>query len=119
LSLLACGGGGTIGPQNQPQVTNAVDDFQFQASNLNNVTQTILYTWQNTGTQANVNQAATITAGSATLRIRDSSGTQVYSNSLAANGTVATSAGTTGNWAIEVVLSNVSGTINFRVQKRP
>jgi hypothetical protein len=119
LSLLACGGGGTIGPQNQPQVTNAVDDFQFQATNLNNVTQTILYTWQNTGTQANVNQATAITAGSATLRIRDAAGSQVYSNSLAANGTQATSAGTTGNWAIEVVLSNVSGTINFRVQKRP
>ena len=67
LGLMACGGGGTIGPQNQPQVTNAVDDFQFQATNLNNVTQTIVYTWQNTGTQANVNQAAAITAGSATL----------------------------------------------------
>lgn len=119
LGMLACGGGNTIGPQNQPQVTNAVDDFQFQATNLSRVTQTVQYTWQNTGTQANVNQATTITSGSATLRIRDASGTQVYSNDLAANGTLMTSTGTTGNWTIEVVLSNVTGTINFRVQKRP
>lgn len=119
LGLLACGGGNTIGPQNQPQVTNVVDDFQFQATNLSNVTQTIQYTWQNTGTQANVNQATTVTSGSATLRIRDASNAQVFSNDLTANGTFMTGTGTTGNWTIEVVLSNVTGTINFRVQKRP
>ena len=119
LGLLACGGSNTIGSQNQPQVTNAVDDFQFQATNLSRVTQTIQYTWQNTGTQANVNQATTVTSGSATIRIRDASNAQVFSNDLTANGTFMTGAGTTGNWTIEVVFSNVTGTINFRVQKRP
>lgn len=119
LGLFGCGGSNTIGPQNQPQVTNVVDDFQFQATNLSNVTQTIQYTWQNTGTQANVNQATTVTSGSATLRIRDASNAQVFSNDLTANGTFMTGTGTTGNWTIEVVLSNVTGTINFRVQKRP
>lgn len=119
LAYAGCDGGNTIGPQNQPQVNNATDNFQFQATNLQNITQTIQYTWQNTGTVANVNQSASLTAGTAALRIRDSAGAQVFSNDLAANGTFVTGAGVTGNWTIEVVLTGVTGTINFRVQKRP
>lgn len=117
LGVLSCGGGGTIGPANQPQVRNSVDDFQFQASNLSHVTQTIQYIWQNTGTLADVNQAAAVTGGTASLRIRDAGGAQVYSNSLTANGTAVTQAGATGNWTIEVTLNDLSGAINFRVQK--
>jgi hypothetical protein len=58
-----------------------------------------------------------VTAGSATLTIRDASGTQVYTRNLADNGTFLTNAGTSGSWTIQVVLTNMSGTINFRVQK--
>lgn len=119
LAYAGCGSGNTIGPQNQPQIINNPDNFEFQATNLRNLTQTIQYTWQNTGTVANVNQATSITAGTATLRIRDSVGAQVFSNDLKANGTFVTGTGVTGNWTIEVALSGVTGTINFRVQKRP
>jgi len=103
----------------EPGVVNTTDSFVFQAAGLQNVTQTTEYVWQNTGTVANVTQNSNITSGTATLRIRDSAGTQVYSNTLAATGTVATSAGTSGNWTIEVVLTNVTGTVSFTVQKRP
>ena len=103
----------------EPGVVNTTDSFVFQAAGLQNVTQTTEYVWQNTGTVANVTQNSNITSGTATLRIRDSAGAQVYSNTLAATGTVATSAGTSGNWTIEVVLTNVTGTVSFTVQKRP
>lgn len=104
-------------PAFQPQITNQTDNFALQATNVTNVTQTLQYPWQNTGTSANVNQATVLTAGTATLTILDAAQQQVYTNSLTANGTFPTTTGTTGNWTIRLVLSGVSGTLNFRVQK--
>ncbi len=117
-ALAACGGGTVIGPDNQLQVGNAADNFQWQASNLSNVTQTLSYTWTNTGTVGHVNNSSTITSGTATLTITDAASKQVYSGSLASPSTD-TSAGTTGAWTIEVKLSGVTGTLNFRVEKKP
>ncbi len=119
LVLLGCGGNKVTNPQFQPQIANLPDNFQFQATGVINVTQTLDYTWQNSGTAASVNQATTRTAGSATLNIFDSGGVQVYTRTLTDNGTFPTSTGATGNWRINVVLSGYSGTINFRVQKSP
>lgn len=119
LVLLGCGGNKVTNPQFQPQIANLTDNFQFQATGVTNVTQTLDYTWQNTGTAASVNQATTRTAGSGTLNIFDAGGGQVYTRNLTDNGTFPTSSGTTGNWRINVVLSGYSGTINFRVQKSP
>ena len=117
LATVACDDGNPIGPANQPEIANLQDDFQFQASNLSNTTQTLTYTWQNSGTTANVNQSGQISGGSATLTIRDGSGTQVYTRSLATTGTFTSASGTSGNWRIEVRLDSVTGTVNFRVQK--
>jgi hypothetical protein len=118
-ALAACGGDNVIGPSNQLQVTNATDDFQFQVSNLNNVTQTLTYNWSNTGDSANVNQASSLTAGSATLTIRGPTGTELYQAALQNNGTFHTQKGTSGTWQIQVALSKASGTVNFRVQRAP
>ena len=108
---------GLNNPAFQPQISNQTDNFQLQATNVTNVTQTLQYTWQNTGTSANVNQATVLTAGTATLTILDAAQQQVYTNSLTANGTFPTTSGMTGNWTIRLVLSGVSDTLNFRVQK--
>ena len=114
---VGCGGEGALNPAFQPQVANVPDNFQFQSTGVTGVTQVLRYSWQNSGTTANVNQATTVTAGSASLVIRDTAGIQVYSANLANNGTFPTNAGTAGAWTIEIALSNMSGTINFRVQK--
>ncbi len=115
--LSACGSTST-GPLApfQPQINNAPNLFQFQATGVTNVTGTYPYTWSNSGISATVTQATTTTAGSATLTILDQNGTQVYSQSLGATGTFTTSAGVTGNWTITVVFTNYSGTVYFRVQ---
>ncbi len=114
----ACSGSGTapLSPF-QPQINNAPDNFQFQATGVTNVTTTVTYTWQNSGTGASVNQATTVTAGSATVTPYDANGTQVYTRSLADNGTFAANTAVSGAWTIKVVLTNYSGTANFRVQK--
>lgn len=122
IPLCGCGdgsnGGNVLAPQFQPQVVNAVDDFQFQTTGVTNVTQTLTYSWRNTGTQANVNQACSISGGTATLVLSDSTGAQVYSRSLTDNGTFQTSVGLPSACTLRVTMTNVSGTLNFRAQKK-
>ena len=101
----------------QPQISNLQDSFQFQATGVTSVTWTFTYTWPNSGTAASLNQSTTIAAGTATITVLDANGTQVYTNSLSANGTFATSTGVAGNWTLRVVFTSYSGTPNFRAQK--
>ena len=115
--LLAAGCGSDALAPFQPQINNAPDNFQFQATGLTNVTTTVQYTWSNTGTAATVNHSSTVTGGSATLTIRDANGIQVYSGALVASANPTTSTGVTGNWTVRVDLLNTTGTLNFRVQK--
>ena len=113
----ACGDStGPLAPF-QPQINNLTDNFSFQATGVTNVTWTYTYRWTNTGDSATVNQATTITGGSATLTILDKNGMQVYSQSLSANGTFGMTKGLAGSWTIRVVFTNYSGTVNFNAQK--
>ena len=112
-----CSDSNMIGPSNQPEVTNATDNFQFQASNLARVSQLLTYTWTNTGTQANIDQSGAIADGTAVLVLRDGAGTEVFRRSLRDTGSFASTSGASGNWRIEVRLDDVDGTVNFRVQK--
>lgn len=117
LVAAACGDSNTLGPDNQVQVDNVTDSFQWQASDMSEVSQTLTYTWTNTGTTANVDQSSSITAGSATLHVTDDQGQQVYSSSLSDDGTFQTNQGASGDWTVTVELSGASGTANFRLQK--
>jgi len=122
FTLWACGGGNPLDPTaNQLQVGNAADNFQWQASSLSNVSQTVTYSWSNSGTMAKVDDSSTLSQGTATLTIKDQSGTQVYSQSLGTPAADAnTTAGTAGIWTIVVKLSGVtSSALNFRIQKTP
>lgn len=119
-SLAACGGSNVLAPRFQPEIVNAADNFSFQATGLQGVTQTLTYTWQMSGTVANVNQASAISTApsSAMLTVLGPDGATVYSRALSDNGTFVSSAGSSsGTWTIRVTLTNTSGTINFRVQK--
>ncbi len=114
LIVTACGSH-SLAPF-QPEITNAANSFQFQATGLAGVSTTKTYQWTNSGTSANVNQASSITGGTASLEIMDGGGASVYSRNLADNGTFQTSAGGSGSWTVKVKLQNVRGTVNFRVQ---
>ena len=116
--LAACSGSSNAtAPRYQPQVVNLRNDFAFQVTSLNNVADDLQYTWQNDGTSANVNQSPSNLSGAVSLAILDDAGTQVYSRSLADNGTFATAPGKAGNWTVRIHFSNASGAVNFRVQK--
>lgn len=113
----ACGSSNVLGPDNNVQISNNTDTFEWQASSMDNITQTLSYFWQNTETTANVNQSPTLSGGSATLTISDADGTRVYARSLGEGGTFTTTAGTSGEWTIEVKMSGASGGLNFRAEK--
>ncbi len=114
----ACGdSSGPLAPF-EPQINNAPDNFQFQATGVTNVTWTYTYRWSNTGDSATVNHSTTTSGGSATVTILDKNGTQLYSQPLKPTGTEGMLKGVLGLWTIKVVFTNYSGTVNFRVQKQ-
>ncbi|MBT8208018.1 MAG: hypothetical protein KJO18_07085 [Acidimicrobiia bacterium] len=113
----ACGGNNVIGPENQLEVTNVPDSFEWQVTALDNVSQTFTYAWGNTGTAANVNQSSALASGTASLRITDAGGVEVYSRSLSEDGTFVTGSGMAGTWTVTVTLEDVDGTLNFRLEK--
>ncbi len=115
LMAMACSDANVIGPENQLEIANNPGAFEWQVTALTKVTQTLTYSWANPGTTANVNQASSLGSGSATVRVTDGSGAQVYTRSLSENGTFQTSAGTTGTWTVVVTLDEASGTLNFRL----
>lgn len=118
VMLAACGDKATA-PGKDPEIINSTDNFQYQITDIQDFSGAHVYSWQNTGTVATVNQSATVAAGTATLIIRDANGVQVYSRSLADNGTFASSAGIAGTWTVRVVYVGADATINFRADKGP
>jgi len=122
LALVAgCGDGPTAPPGIQPQITNLTDAFSYQVSAIQNFTGTNNYTWQNTGTLAQISHASDAGAtGTATVVVKDAAGAQVYSGQLTSSGQpVSSPAGVAGAWTISVVYSNYSNTqVNFAVSKQ-
>lgn len=114
--LFGCSSDNPLAPF-QPEIANNPDSFQFQATGVTNVSTTIEYMWQNNGTRATINQSSAITGGSASVTLFDPGQVERYSSSLAVNGTFQSDTATTGSWKIRVALTNLSGTLNFRVQK--
>ena len=101
----------------QPELANATDNFQLQATGVTSVTATKTYSWVNTGTRASINHSTTTSAGSAQLTIRDAAGVTVYDKALAPSLNEATATGSAGTWTVQLRLTGYSGTLNFRAQK--
>jgi len=120
IALVSLGCGSDPAPTSlssfQPEIINAQDSFQFQATGLTGVTTTVTYTWDNTGTQATVNHSSAITAGTTLMELLDDSGVMVYSDSLKASANEPTAAGVAGTWTVRVTLTGVRGTLNFRAE---
>jgi len=120
--VAACGEGPTASPPGiQPQIVNNTDGFSYQITSLDHVSGSYNYTWQNTGTLAKVTHASNAGAsGTATLTLRDATGTQVYTGAFATTGEpVSAPAGVAGAWTVTVTYSNYSNAqVNFAVVKQ-
>ncbi len=118
--LVACSGDPATPatPGIQPEIINAVDNFQFQVTAVKNYTGTLNYAWSNTGPAADVNQSCAIGSGSVTLTLFDDTGAVVYTRDLSQGGSYASTTGTAGTWHIRVTMQGVTGDLNFRTDKR-
>jgi hypothetical protein len=124
IALLSCGDYNSVDSANEATVTNptpevdyTVDVFHLRVTNVTNMSATFGRTWLNTGTSARVTLSSSIGAGTATLMIRDPSGAKVSTVNLNENGSFTMSGGAPGNWKIEVRTWNVTGTLNFFVER--
>lgn len=115
--LGGCGGDSLTNPAFEPEIVNLPDSFELQATDITHVSETLLYTWQNSGTTASVDRSSVLDGGSGTITVYDADGKQVFTSAVTSDGSSTTDSGTSGAWQIRVVLSDASGTINFRVQK--
>ena len=117
LGLAACGDDDTTGP-GDPGVIIAVDSFQFWATNMDDTTVALSYSWPNAGTQATVEQTSSITAGAATLIVFDADSTQVHTRSLTENGDFVTASGVPGVWTVHIGFTGMSGNTLVRLKRK-
>ena len=102
LSITACSDSDSpTAPGVEPEIVNNPDAFQFQVSEVDDYTGTLSYRWENSGELANVDQSSNIEPGQAILTLLDSSGT-----------------GIAGDWSVRVICTGLTGTVNFRAEKR-
>ena len=119
-ALAGCGeGDGTTDPAFSPTVSSVVDTFRLAATATTPVTRALSYTFRNTGAAATVEQASAVTAGSAFVVLRDSTGTLLYSKDLSQAGTFASFAGEPGTWRVEISLADVTGSLDLEVRRKP
>ncbi len=101
----------------EPEVSNATDNFQLQATDVTEVGAALQYTWVNTGSEATVDHSTTLTSGTARVMVRDANGVMVYDHALVPSLNETTATGQPGTWTVNLVLVDYSGTLNFRLQK--
>ena len=126
VAISACGDSDNlIGPGNELEVTNVTDDFQFQVTALNKVTDSLTYSWENTGTSADFFQRHRLAGGSFTIEIHDADSQIMARVTLQCepdcpvdvSWSSQTATGTSGVWTIKVLLRRTSGDLRFGVQK--
>lgn len=108
----------TPGSGIQPDITDRRDEFSYRVRTVSNYSGSGLYWWHNSGLAAQVQQASSVGAGSMRLVIRDATGAEVFSRSLAEGGSFMTQNGATGRWTIQVIYKDASGTVSFRVRRK-
>jgi hypothetical protein len=113
--LVSCGD--PVGPGVEPQIVNNPQSFEFQVSQVSNYSGMHVYTWSNSEISANLDESVSLSGGSVRLTVIDPQGTVVH-NALLEDGSLATSEGQVGDWAVRVQFEGATGTVNFRLQPR-
>ncbi len=102
-----------LGPDNHVTVTNLVGHFQLTADNIQNVTTTMTFTWQNPGTYAAIQHLSFAPHGTTLLIISDADGTEVYNGKLLYEEDDRSLDGTPGAWTVTFSLDQTVAQINI------
>ena len=116
VALLA-GCANELGPENEREIVNSTDRFSYSVFNLDEVTDSERFQWENTGTRAKIDIVQGVTEGDVLLTIQDAAGTLMYRDDIADDTDTVTEAGVPGTWIIEVSYQDTSGAFNFTVSK--
>jgi len=102
----------TLGPRNEVQVTNQVGHFELSVQDMQNVTTTMTYAWQNPGAYAAIQHLSFTPHGTTMLIIADASGTEVYRGKTLYQLEDRTLDGVPGAWTVTFTLDQSVGNID-------
>lgn len=119
LCAAAACGGDPAGPAFRPDALATADSFRFRAAGLDRTSDTLVYPWNNPLDSARVIHTSAVTAGSGTLTVRSPGGLVLYQSSVAASGTFGMMRSVAGPWSIEVRLTAIKGSFEFRIEALP
>ncbi|MGH9262798.1 MAG: hypothetical protein ACRD08_23345 [Acidimicrobiales bacterium] len=109
-----------LGPENREVETVVTDSLRFQAFDLDNVHDTRVWTWTNTGTVALVHHSSFVHHGVARLTILDAAGDTVYRFvPLEYELDNETTAGVAGAWTVTLELFGARGRVDFSIVRKP
>ena len=109
----------TLGPENDPQVVNTPEKFEFVATDLRNVNDRLSWVWTNSAPQAALSHDSFIHHGYGILTIRDAAGVLVDSTLLELNLETETKVGTPGAWTLELTLASARGRADITLTPKP
>lgn len=99
-------------------VSYEVDDLAIGASELEYFSETQTYTYEKTGADHDLSFGSQLTGGSVTLRIKNASGSQIYSKTFSSiAGESVTVSDASSPWTIEFEYTNASGSLGFSLDK--
>jgi hypothetical protein len=109
----------SLGPENDPQVVNTPEKFEFVATDLRNVNDKLSWMWTNSAPQAALAHDSFIHHGYGILTIRDAAGVLVDSTLLELNLETETKVGTPGVWTLELTLASARGRADITLTPKP
>lgn len=102
----------TLGPKNDVQVTNLVGHFELSVQDMQNVTTTMTYAWQNPGVYAAIQHRSFTPHGTTMLIISDGNGVEVYRSKTLYQLDDRTLDGAPGAWTVTFTLDQSVGNID-------
>lgn len=108
-----------LAPENDPQVINTPELFQFSAADLRNVNEKITWVWLNPAPKAALSHDSFIHHGYGILIITDAAGVQVDSTLLELDLETETRVGVPGDWTLTLILASARGRAHFSLTPEP
>jgi hypothetical protein len=109
-----------LGPENNEIATVLPDSLRFQATDLDNVTDTRTWNWVMTGSVAAVHHQSFVHHGQGRLTILDNAGDTVYRMvPLEFELENETGVGQPGNWVVNLELFGARGRVDFVLTRAP
>jgi len=112
-----------IGADNHPVLVNVTDTLSYRADGLDNVNQTLTWTWNNSGTTATITftKENLVPHGITQLTVTDANGTVVYDLNIQLiwNEVQHTNSGAPGAWTVNLGMFGTTGDLDFTLIGTP